>query len=308
MNRVRHDYYELEKGDKTPFKEVSVALKSSVPGVAVDYIQLLIDNAHAGAVAKFSNEVRSVKDKRIKNLQDQLVSLSLAEKQIREAEIIRLQEANQESIVKLQQQIDLEVGQAIKDRDNQIIRLKEALRTAAALGIEDPVTWDDLRPQLNSAQINKELGAKDIPPAPLYLRGARVLNAELVMIRARKDVKPFVSGLTEIEKQIMKTKNDPKIGALQTRTNDIIYIEQYDKIQREITGLLEQPTQFTNTKMAVISQPALAPPGPMRSPVLIVLIGLLVSGFLALIVVIVRISIRNSKLRKNEPALADYQT
>jgi LPS O-antigen subunit length determinant protein (WzzB/FepE family) len=306
LTRVRYAHYELEKGDKTPFKEVSIALKSSEPELAVDYIQLLIDNAQAGAMAKFSNDVRSLKDKRIKNLQDQLASLSLAEKQIREAEIIRLQETNQESIVKLQQQIDLEIRQAIQDRDNRIIQLEEALKTAQALGIEDPVTWDDLRPQQSTpAQINNELGGESIP-APLYFRGTRILRAELDMIRSREDIKPFVAGLTALEKQIMENKNDPKIAALQTRANDTIYLEQYDKIQREITGLVEQPTQFESTQMAVISQPALAPPRPMRGSMIIVLIGILLSGFLALIVVIVRVSIRNSKSRQSKPALADY--
>jgi hypothetical protein len=58
--------------------------------------------------------------------------------------------------------------------------------------------------------------------------------------------------------------------------------------------------------MAVISQPALAPPRPMRGSMIIVLIGILLSGFLALIVVIVRVSIRNSKSRQSKPALADY--
>jgi hypothetical protein len=126
------------------------------------------------------------------------------------------------------------------------------------------------------------------------------------MIRSREDIKPFVAGLTALEKQIMENKNDPKIAALRTRANDTIYLEQYDKIQREITGLVEQPTQFESTQMAVISQPALAPPRPMRGSMIIVLIGILLSGFLALIVVIVRVSIRNSKSRQSKPALADY--
>lgn len=305
LTRVRYDYYELEKGDKTPFKEVSVNLKSSEPELAVDYIQRLIDNAQAGAMAKFSNDVRSVKDKRIKNLQDQLASLSLAEKQIREAQIIRLQETNQESIVKLQQQFDLEIRKAIQDRDNRIFQLEEALKTAQALGIEEPVTWDDLRPQQPSpTQINNELRGESIP-APVYFRGTRVLRAELDMLRSRKDIKPFVPGLTALEKQIMENKNDPKIAALQSRANDTIYLEQYDKIQRQITGLLEQPTQFESAQMAVITQPALAPPGPIRSPMFIVLIGILLTGFLALILVIVRISIRNSKSQQGKLAPAD---
>lgn len=306
LTRVRYDYYELEKGDKTPFKEISVALKSSEPELAVDYIQLLIDNAQAGATAKFSNDVRSVKDKRIKSLQDQLASLSVAAKQIRHAEIIRLQEANQESIVKLRQQIDLEIKKAIQDRDNRIIQLEEALKTSQALGIEEPVTWDDLRPRKpTSTQINNELKGESMP-APLYFRGTRVLRAELDMVRSREDIKPFVSGLTELEKQIMERKSDPKIIALQTRPNDTIYLEQYDNIQREITSLLEQPTEFENTQVAVISQPALVPPWPMRSPLVIVLIGILLSGFLALIVAIVRVSIRNNKSRQGKPVLADY--
>ena len=219
---------------------------------------------------------------------------------------MRLREANQEMIFGLQQQIDLKISKAKKDRENRIVQLSEALKTATQLGIKEPVTWDDLRPLRKSTQITNELGDKD-STVPLYFRGSRLINAELVQLKERKDDKPFIGGLTELEAKIIEIQNDPKIVALQSRANDTIYIEKYDELQRQLADLIEQPTQFENVQMAIVVQPALIPSRAMRNSMLIVLIGIFLTGFLALIVALIRVLIRTSESRQNEISLAADQ-
>ena len=104
---------------------------------------------------------------------------------------------------------------------------------------------------------------------------------------------------TEI-KQILEFQDDQKIAALKSRENDMIYVEKYDDLQRRLTDLLEQQAQFKNSQTAIVTQPALVPTRPMRSLGRIVLVGVFLSGFLALMVALVRVSIRNSNLRQNE--------
>jgi LPS O-antigen subunit length determinant protein (WzzB/FepE family) len=220
--------------------------------------------------------------------------MTLAAERSRQAEITRLQELNNESINKLQQQVDLKIRKAQQDRENSIIRLNEAIKTATELGIREPVSWDDLRPERKSTQIVNDLGSKD-DFAPLYFRGTRLLQAELELLRSRADDKPFIEGLTDLESQILQLRYDPRIEALNARANDTIYIENYDALQRDLKDLLSQAEHFSNVQMAVISQPATVPSGPTRSPLIIVVIGLIVSGFLALIIACVRLALRNSK-------------
>lgn len=299
LDVLRHDYYELNKDEKTPFREISLSLPSSQSELVAEYLATLIEHAHESALSDLTNDIRKVRDNRIQSLEDNLQTLSLAEKQIREAEISRLEEANQESIFKLQQQIDLTVRKARLDRENRIIQLAEARNTAESLGISEPVTWDDLRPMRKSAQITNELGGND-PSEPLYFRGTRLLDAELNLLRQREDDKPFIGDLTSLEKEIIQLQNDPRIATLKARVSDAIFTEQYDDLQRKLAELAVQPTRFENGVMAVVTRPPLIPSSPIRNPLLIVLIGVLLSVFVALMVVIIRISISNSDLSQKE--------
>ena len=294
VNVVKHDFYQLEKDEKSPFKEINVTMKSDQPVLAAEFIQSLIEQAQAKALLDFSNDVVTTKSTRIRNIEDQLAAMSLAAEQSRQAEITRLQESNNESIDRLQQQVDLKIRKAKQDREYSIIRLSEALKTAEGLGISDPVSWDDLRPERKSAQIINELTSED-DFAPLYFRGTRLLQAELDLLRSRTDDKPFIGGLTELENQILQLRHDPRIDALQTRANDTIYIDKYDDMQRDLKRLLNQPDHFSNVQLAVISQPATVPSGPTRSPLVIFAMGLIISGFLALVIACIRLATRNSK-------------
>ena len=292
---VRHNYYELEKDEKAPFKEINVSLKSSDPEQAAEFFQMLIKNAQDKALASFSKDISRIKDTRVIKIQEQLRSLTLAAKQSREAEIVRLQEANHEAVFRLQQQIDMKLRKAIKDRENRIARLLEDLKIATSLGITEPVSWDDLRPRRQPAQVTNEINSKETT-VPLYFRGTRLLNAELVLLKNRKDDKPFITGLTELENKIFEIQNDPKIAALKSRANDMIYVEKYDDLQRQLANLLEQPTQFEGAQMAIVTRPALVPTRPMGNPRLIVLIGIILSGFLALIAALIRVSMRKQRI------------
>jgi LPS O-antigen subunit length determinant protein (WzzB/FepE family) len=62
---VKHDYYQLEKNEKTPFRNIRVSLPSSEPEEAAAFVQALIENAHAKALANLSNDVSRVKNNRI---------------------------------------------------------------------------------------------------------------------------------------------------------------------------------------------------------------------------------------------------
>ena len=294
VNVVKHDFYQLEKNEKPPFKEINVVMKSDQPVLAGEFVQLLIEQAQEKALLDFSNDVAAIKVVRIRIIEEQLAAMSLAAEQSRQAEITRLQELNNESIDRLQQQIDLKIRKAKQDRKNTIIRLSEALKTAEELGISDPVSWDDLRPERESAQVINELNSED-DFAPLYFRGTRLLQAEVDRLRNRADDKPFIGGLTDLESQILQLRHDSRIDALQARENDTIYIDKYDDMQRDLKSLLNQPEHFSNVQLAVISQPATVPSGPTRSPLFIFVFGLVVSGFLALVIACVSLAMRNSK-------------
>jgi LPS O-antigen subunit length determinant protein (WzzB/FepE family) len=201
-------------------------------------------------------------------------------------------------------QIEVRLEQARLDRENRIVQLQEALQTATRLGIEEPVTWDDLRPLRKSTQVINEFGESK-ESSPDYFRGTRLLSAELARLQERQDDRPFVGGLTELEKQIVEIQNDPQLAALKARPDDTIYVKQFDELQRQLTDLLKKPTEFDNAQMAVVTQPAEVAAAPIRSPLLIFAVGVFLAGLLALFVAMIRIALRNSEPRPADEAIAE---
>ena len=294
VSRVKHDYYELDNKEKTPFKEIKVSLASRYPELVIEFFMTLIGEAQIKAVGELSSDIAAVKEFKIRDINDQLKSLTLAASTERLAAIRRLEEKNKELIAGLQMQIDLKVDVAEKNRGNQIIRVEEALKTAKALGIVDPVTWDDLRTSRIASQITNEFGGKE-KSIPHYFQGSRILSAELERLNSRQDDRPFVSGLAELEMQIQELQNDHKIAALKARQDDTIYIEKFDDLQRELSRLSEIDVKFDIARLAVVSQQPVASPKPTRNPNVIILAGLLLSGILALFVALIRIALRKKE-------------
>jgi len=292
LSRVKHDYYELGKDEKTPFRELEISLLSADPQETVAFMQALIATAHEDALDEISKRIQSIRQIRIEYEQNHLQSLAHAERQSREAKIARLRAENYESIARLQQQIDLKLRKAKQDRENRVIQFTEALQVAEALNIQEPVTWDDLRPLRKPTQITNEYGGTDTSE-PLYFRGTRLLQAELDRLKGRQDDRPFTSDLSELENQLIQLQNDPRIAALESRTNDAIYAAEFDDLQRRLTRLQAQPTRFDNARLAVVSQPPSVPDSPRHSPVKIVLAGMFLSGFIALVIGFLRVSMKN---------------
>jgi len=297
VTRIKHDYYELGKNEKSPIKELTVSIESSSPEGAVDFLQRLVAMSADSAMDLFGSDVRSVKENRIRKVKGQLNALASALEINRLAEIRRLEAANQALVVKLRQQFDLLISKAKKDRLNQIVRLHEAITTANTLNIVDPVFWDDFRPDRATSQITNDLAGTD-DRLPLYFQGTRILNAELARLENRKDDKPFISELPNLEKQIFELENDPKIAALKARQDDSIYIEKYNQLQTELADLLSQPVEFSGAQMAVVTQGAFVPGQSTRNPVLYLAVGVLLSFFLGLIVALARLSMQQNHIDK----------
>lgn len=299
ITRVKQDYYALEKNEKVPLKEIRISLKSTQPDLASNYIQLLLNKTHDRALASLSDDVLAIKENKISAVNNKLLALSSAAENSRIAKIQRLEETNLEQISKLELQFKLKVAAAEKTREIQIIRVEEALSIAKLLDIFEPITWDDLRKTRETSQITNEFGGTD-QSKPLYFQGERILMAELKRLNARQDDKPFIDGLTEIETQIEELKNDPAIAALKARSNDAIYIETYDVLQQELYNLKIVPTDFSKTRLMIIRQNPLISAEPLQSPMLIVAIGIIMSGFLAMFIAIIRIILSREEATNSE--------
>ena len=100
----------------------------------------------------------------------------------------------QEQIVDIEYKIASKRQMAKQRREDQILRFEEATVIARKLEIKDRVDTNTIvqNNQLNISTSN----------TPLYYRGFKALNAEIVFLNNRKSDDPFIAGLRDLQERL----------------------------------------------------------------------------------------------------------
>lgn len=85
---------------------------------------------------------------------------------------------------------------AKKLRDDRVVRLREALRVAEAVGLEAP------RVTAGKTSTDGDL-AEFIDGNLMYMRGAKAIRAELAVLESRENDDPFIGELPALRNKIM---------------------------------------------------------------------------------------------------------
>ena len=109
----------------------------------------------------------------------------------------------------------------------------EAIAIAKELGIDNPTL-------LSAASDENTLDVMiNTQQTPEYMRGVKALNAEIEILKERKDNEDaFISGLRDLERELEMLNENPKINSLKNRENDDPYIPDLLTMQYEVARLL----------------------------------------------------------------------
>jgi chain length determinant protein (polysaccharide antigen chain regulator) len=100
----------------------------------------------------------------------------------------------QEQVVDIEYKISSKRQMAKQRREDQILRFGEATIIARKLAIKDRV-------ESNSVVQNNQLNIST-SSTPLYYRGFKALDAEIVFLKNRKSDDPFIGGLRDLQEQL----------------------------------------------------------------------------------------------------------
>lgn len=95
----------------------------------------------------------------------------------------------------VKQTISVLQAAAQKNREDRIVRLREALQVAEAVGLESP------RVTAGKTSTDGEL-AEFVDGNLMYMRGAKAIRAELDVLESRKNDDPFITELSALRNQI----------------------------------------------------------------------------------------------------------
>jgi len=245
-----------------------------------------------------SSKYDSLKVDRIARLLKQKQTLEAELLAKRNDEITRLEEADKLALRELEEQLKIKTASYFEDLSDRMKSLEEAIAIAKSLKLVEPVALDRL------VRKNERLGANQVVEVvssnkadPLYMRGTRLLNAELEQLRSRpKDYVPDAE-IKKIKDQIEALKTNNKIEILKSRKSDESFNETLQSIRAELAKLQAESFpdnlqfQFSNGK-------AIAGSSPIKPKKLLILaLSVVIGGLVGIVVALV-----NSTRKKRQAA------
>ncbi|MCW8825941.1 MAG: Wzz/FepE/Etk N-terminal domain-containing protein [Gammaproteobacteria bacterium] len=291
------------------------AVKGEVVHIPELFEVSLTSTNEAETVAVLNGYIQYIEERIIKEIKDEgFLDISLRSQSIhrdiqllrdsakrsRELLIAKMIENNATKIEELQQQIALLKEKKGKDVDNQIIHLQEAYQLAKSSGITKPTTLDMLAATniTKSAAPQTQINVGKSSDSMLFLLGTLHLSAKIKILQEREDLTPFIPEISKLRFQINTLENDTKLKELINRISDDPFIDELPAKMNELDRLKQINFEFGDAALYQVNQTA-SVDGVAEKPnrKLMVVLGTLLSGMLALFIALIITASQKRALR-----------
>lgn len=253
--------------------EVSeLSLESEFVNATAEHAALVADSvieiARSRAKSVLMDDINSALDTVISRMQRQLKQEETLAATNDIDSVARLEEADLLKRLQLEDQIDALRAKAQALRADRITQLKEALSIAESLGLEVPQTFEVTARQ-RSTQGDRD-GASSVSVTSLafgeeYLKGTKLLQAELGALQDRASDDPFIPEIRELEAELALLSSNRRVQLLQARENRLPFVKGVEDIRAEISLLNDRRAQdFSNVSLAQLDQAAIVPTTPWK--------------------------------------------
>lgn len=269
----------------------TLAFEHSNPAVTAAIINELSEAAGTAAKANLLDEFKSTATSRLHNLQTQLQQ-AVDNRAVSDKDTIaQLTELDRLKKLQLQDEIDAMREMAAKSRQDEIIRLEEALAVAMSLKITEPTSLAVMaQSQSNNAGSVAFTAEISEGEDPIYLKGTRVLEAELAVLKARKSDDQQIAELRGLEKELKLLESNREIETLKARESFEPFVVGAAALREEISkleGLLAQ--DYENVSLMRVDQFAMVPTKPIKPRKSLILAAAVVAGgMLGVLVALIR--------------------
>lgn len=293
---------EAPKGEVVKFPELfQVSLSATAEPETVAVLNHYLQHIEEIILKDIGDEGVVEVTLRSNNLNRDIDLLRTGAKRSRELLIEKLMIQNQEKIDLLQQQVELLEEKAGNEKRNRVIKLEEARDIARALNIMEPTTIDLLAqasekvPGKSSTQVSISSNSNRLD----FLMGTQYLDSRIKLLQSRESDLPYVTEIPELLRKIAALKNDRKIAALKSRESDDPFIDSLPGKLNALDKLGRITFEFGDASLYQIDRAA-AVDGVAEKPnrKLIVVLGTLLSGMLALFIALIVATIKKRALRQ----------
>ena len=218
--------------------------------------------------------------------------------------IVQLQEANALRKREIEDQIAALKQKARQLREDRIAELTEGLKIAEGLDIREPTTLQLLARKHAPSESVSVSADLSYDSDPLYLRGTRLLEAELMALQSRGSDLYTAPEIRDLQAELYLLEHNRRIEMLEARNDYAALAEGKGELRSEIAELRAYLNKdFSQVDMARLDQAAVAGTDAVR-PRKGLLLGLALVGgtFLGLAIALVMIAAENRRRPAPPPA------
>jgi chain length determinant protein (polysaccharide antigen chain regulator) len=285
-------------GDKkTPsIYPYEVVLEASDPLAGENALNQILSLADAQLSFDAQGEYDNLKAARIDKLLKDKLTLEAELLAKRNDEITRLVEADDLQRADLTEQLRIKTESYFENLSDRIKSLEEAVGIAKSLGIVEPVALDRLVRKNDTVAANQVFEVvSNSKEDPLYMRGTRLLTAELEQLKNRpKDFIPD-NEIKKLRDELEALKVNHKVETLKSRESDESFSEKLQAIRAELARLKVE--QFpSNLSFKFANGKAISGDRPVKPKKLLILaLSVFIGCFIG---IVVALFVSTSKKRK----------
>ena len=299
LRRIPKSLYTNALGDKkTPsIYPYEVILEASDPLAGENVLNQILSLADAQLSFEAQGKYDNLKAARINMLLKDKSTLEAELLAKRNDEITRLVEADDLQRADLTEQLRIKTASYFENLSDRIKSLEEAVGIAKSLGIVEPVALDRLVRKNDTVAANQVFEVvSNSKEDPLYMRGTRLLTAELEQLKNRpKDFIPD-NEIKKLRDELEALKVNYKVETLKSRASDESFSEKLQAIRAELAQLkVEQFPSNLNFKFA--NGKAISGDRPVKPKKLLILaLSVVIGGFIGIVVALISSTAKKRKL------------
>ncbi|MGO2451789.1 GNVR domain-containing protein [Pseudomonas taetrolens] len=285
-----------------------IGLELSYPE-GVDGVQILngfVDYAVDAEQKQIAADLKVIVNNRLTELRGKIDAARSNYESEKSAQIATLLESDNIKRAQLQDELKALRQQLKVGRFDRIAELNEAIGIAKSLGIQKPTTPLALGGSTDASNTNVMRTEINNQQTPLYFMGVDALEAERTALQNRKTDDFTEARIAKIAHELQLLQSNREVEVLKQRQNEDLFLSGVQPLRAEVVRLGNVGSLDTsNIKLVAVDRMALEPMEPIKpKKVLVVVLGLLLGGFLGVLIALVRhfVASRAARLQSAGPA------
>ena len=264
------------KKDETPIPTITFAMEWEDPLLIAQVVNRIGKETERATALEIISDIQATIDSQVKDLNQEIKLLREKAIKQRQDEIERLETADALERESINDKIASLRSKALGERLDKITKLKEATGIAHSLEIKDPIGYK-LKKISDATEIKSQIltGISD-SAQQVYTRGYEALDAEIESLANRTVDDPYIPELRGLQEKLTLLEHNRTVDQLKSRENDDPFIETLRDKENELARLASIEIDPAAVKTARLDQAAYAPEQRIKpNRKLIVILGLM---------------------------------